>query len=71
MNQEVFFYSKPANNLLEVEVGIELVMLMDFMVHHKNYFQQKDSLDLERVSKVGASKNIFVSPNSRRFQLDQ
>ena len=38
MNQGVLSYSEPANNPLEVKVGTELVMLMDPMVHHKNYF---------------------------------
>ena len=71
MNQGVFSYSEPANNPLEVEVGMELVMLMDLMVHHKNYFQQKDPFDLERVSRVEASKNIPISLNYRGFQLDQ
>ena len=71
MNQGVLSYLEPANNPLEVEVGMKLVMLMDPMVHYKNYFQQKDSFDLERVSKVGANKNISISPNYRGFQLDQ
>ena len=70
MNRGVLSYSEPANNLLEVEVDMELVMLMDPMVHHKNYFQQKGPLDLERVSRVEASRNIPVSPNYRGFQLD-
>ena len=70
MNQRVLSYSKPANNPLEVKVGIELVMLMDPMVHYKNYFQQKGPLDLKRESRVGASRNIPVSPNYRGFQLN-
>ena len=71
MNQGVLFYSEPTNNPLEVKVGMELMILIDLIVHHKNYFQWKDPLDLERVSKVGANKNIPVSSDYRGFQLDQ